>query len=209
MFIVRPFGADSSIRSALGFMSLTSRWGALMFPGITVLTRDLNDFRAIHRVILKQKRAGKFDLNKFIQKENDDPIADELADMFGGSRGDYNKQVMSFWQRYGSMVRYFNLFSAEDELPVSRYRDIIFSPTIRLRNNEPNDLQCHDVRHVRIKNAAWYRSFSENTLSKAEYTDVSKLYASTKMRWWMTGLGSPARRRCSEHRRTSENSNSL
>jgi hypothetical protein len=193
VFIVEPFGADSSIRSALGFMSLTSRWGALMFPGITVLTRDLQDLRAMHFVIVNQKRTNMFEPGRFMRKETDDLIADQLVSILkSGTRRDYNKQVMSYWQRYGSMVRYFNLFQSDEVPSVSRFRELVFSQNPRFSSGEPNDLQAKDVRAIRVSNAAWYRSFSDAVISKMDMSDIQKAFAEPNIRWWLTGFDSPA-----------------
>ncbi len=192
VFIVEPFGADSSIRSALGFMSLTSRWGAIMFPGITVLTRDLQDLRAMHLVIANQRRAKNFDPAMFMRKEADDIIADQLASILKTGTGrDYNKQVMSYWQRYGSMVRYFNLFQSDEVPTLERYREIVFSPNIRFSSGEPNDLQAKDVRAVRITNSSWYRSFCDSSLNASELRDIRQVYLNADIRWWLTGLDCP------------------
>jgi hypothetical protein len=55
LFIVQPFQKDSDIRSALGFMSLASRWGDHLFPGITVLTRDLYAVQAMHQIATEMR----------------------------------------------------------------------------------------------------------------------------------------------------------
>jgi hypothetical protein len=50
MFLVEPYAPEPSIRSALGFLALSTRWANLLFPGITVLTRDFFHLELLHRV---------------------------------------------------------------------------------------------------------------------------------------------------------------
>jgi len=165
-----------------------------MFPGITVLTRDLNDIRAMHRIIARKRQEGKFDLGKFRKKETDDEIAVELVNLLRkGAPSDY-KQVMGYWQRYGSIVRYFNVIQANEVPSIGRYRDIIFGE-VRPKREEPFDHQDErkHVRGIRVENSEWYRRFRITT-QRAEVSSagVSGLLSNAKLNWWITGMDMPS-----------------
>lgn len=193
MFVVAPFGKDSSIRSALGFMSLTSRWGSLMFPGITVLTRDLQELRAIHSVILDQKKKPNFDPKAIMHKSADESVEKKLIEILGPEKmKGYKRQVMSYWQRYGSIVLYFDLFKSDAVPTVDRYRNIIFDKNIKFRSNEPNDNEKSPVsRRIRIENSTWYRDFVDNFFPKINLADIESTLNTSEIHWWLTGMKKP------------------
>lgn len=204
MFIVEPFEKGPSIRSSLGFMSLTSRWGSLMFPGITVLNRDFHDIWAIHRVIKRFKDEGR-SLNYLKTKDADDLYAAELKKIleFDGSKDKF-KQQMSYWQRYGSFVEYFDLFGAT-KVPsdIKSYRNIVFldeDPKV----GQPNDIPTKDIfaekrrlsRAVRIENSNWYGSFRNDLVSNSLLPETSNDILNNENKlWWITGLEKPSRLR--------------
>ncbi len=193
MFIVTPFGKDSSIRSALGFMSLTSRWGSLMFPGITVLTRDLHELQAIHSVIIEQKKKSGFDPKIIMHKSADELVEKKLIEIIGAEKmKGYKRQVMSFWQRYGSIVLYFDLFKSDFVPTVDRYRKIIFDNEIKFKTNEPNDKKQSPInRKVRIENATWYRDFVDGYISNVNLDDIDSTLKINEIHWWFTGMKKP------------------
>src|SRR5437868_7912779 len=57
-FIVEPYLKPTTIRSPLGFMSQATYWAQLLFPGITVLTRDFLHIELLLRELRRCKKAG-------------------------------------------------------------------------------------------------------------------------------------------------------
>lgn len=114
MFIVQPFQRQASIRSILGFMSLATRWGDYLFPGITVLTRDLHDVKAIHETAIKM---GVGDSPRkryeFQRPATDHKIAYTLSKLLSRENMRFSPnqltQRMTYWQRYGSLINHFGL----------------------------------------------------------------------------------------------------
>src|SRR5205823_2451523 len=108
---VKPFRKDPDIRSVLGFMSLASRWGNYLLPGVTVLTRDLYAVQAMHQIAIQMKAWDRARRPVFQRKSTDFRIARRLKHNLHG-RVDRDKsflQVMSYWQRYGSLFQHFDL----------------------------------------------------------------------------------------------------
>lgn len=200
MFIVKPFIKAPSVRSALGFMSLTSRWGSIMFPGITVLTRDLNDILALHQLIQAKKKNNKFEFSKFKSKDTDNEVADTLVRIL--KKGNRKKflQTMSYWQRYGSILSYFDFFNSQCEFSdIKNLRKIIFDNNFRPKNKYPNDFYSEvkkKARNIRIENADWYRDFrvklhEESQTFSAQVLTKEFLRQRPLFSWWITGLNAP------------------
>jgi hypothetical protein len=80
MFIVLPFVRETGIRSIPGFMSLATKWADYLFPGITVLTRDLHDVKAMHKVAVQMKVAEfPHRRSEFQRHDTDRKIAGHLS----------------------------------------------------------------------------------------------------------------------------------
>jgi hypothetical protein len=58
-FIIEPYLKASTVRSPLGFMSLATHWAQLLFPGITVLTRDFLHLELLLRELRRRNRSGE------------------------------------------------------------------------------------------------------------------------------------------------------
>jgi|LULF01.1.fsa_nt_gb hypothetical protein len=81
MFFIKPFRKTPSVRSSLGFMTISSRWAGVLFPGLTVLTRDLVVLQAMHKAYLelKSEKPG-FGIKEFAAYKNRNLVeSDELA----------------------------------------------------------------------------------------------------------------------------------
>jgi len=159
-----------------------------MFPGITVLTRDLNDIMAMYKLIQSKKSKNLLDVGKFKSKDNDKDIVQVLkADLGKDKKYD---QVMSFWQRYGSLVSYFQFFNSTESLSYKRMKTIIFE-NVRVKAGEPNDLldeKKKRVRPIRIDNANWYRSFRKKLQIEITSNHVPSILKSRSLYWWITGM---------------------
>jgi hypothetical protein len=186
-FLIKPFEKQTSIRSVLGLMSIATKWGDYLFPGITVLTRDLHDVAALHRFI------GKNDLwppspafQKVSRRSSDKKVGVELARILRANRLPIPitlTQQMTFWQRYGSFFKYFDLISRGKSRSIDSYRRLVFSGTLQ---RIPDDAR---QRGRRIRHFEWYRAHRARLLVNL-HEDVTKLRARS---WWLTGEDTPPR----------------
>jgi len=191
MFIVQPFAKQTSIRSILGFMSLATRWGDHLFPGITVLTRDLHDVKAMHEVAASmQVIKSPVQRAQFQRPETDVKIARRLTKLLQGERISVPPgeliQRMSYWQRYGSLIEHFGLLDTVHPKSVQGYRNMIFGDGFGTGKDEP------EIRKRRIRHFNWYRKNRPKVT--AEATEVHSLFRGPQgawRRWWLTGLNPP------------------
>jgi hypothetical protein len=193
MFIVQPFQRQTSIRSILGFMSLATRWGDYLFPGITVLTRDLHDVKAIHETAIAM-RVGESPRKRheFQRPETDRKIAYTLSKLLSRENMRFSPnqltQRMTYWQRYGSLISHFGLLDEKRTKSVDGYREMIFSDRCGPANEEPA------IRRRRITHFKWYRHNRHNIPTVAG-DDVHRLFVGQTgswRHWWLTGLRPPA-----------------
>lgn len=192
LFYVEPFEKGESIRSALGFMSLTSRWGSVLFPGITVLTRDLYDVLALHLIAIKEMNSRRPNWNYFRSKENDKRVAQILTSHFGPDPKRGYRQRMTYWQRYGSLLNHFNMLTSPKALSLQGYRRLIFDPNFRPRKGQPWERNAAQ-RETRVTNALWYRTRGHEIQYDIDESNLSRIFNDQLRYWWMTGLEAPAR----------------
>jgi hypothetical protein len=187
LFLIKPFVRDTSLRSALGFMSLATRWGDFLFPGITVLTRDLYDVRAIHAVASDMR--GKAPSNLFARlrrREVDRLVGRRLVRILRQHRLPKPKrptQQMTFWQRYGSLFEYFGVLRLRRMRSLPSYREMIFDG--RRSWAEPSGARARRIRHFN-----WYRRRRDQLLVDLVPDGVASQLR--PRRWWLTGRGAPA-----------------
>lgn len=193
MFIVQPFQRQTSIRSILGFMSLATRWGDYLFPGITVLTRELHDVKAMHETAISMGVADSPRRRyEFQRPTTDRKIASTLSKLLSRENVRFSRneltQRMTYWQRYGSLVNHFGLLNERRAKSVEGYREMIFSNQLGSANEEPG------VRRRRITHFKWYRHNRHN-IPTVGADDVQRLFigqTGSWRRWWLTGLRPPA-----------------
>lgn len=174
-------------------MSLATRWGDYLFPGITVLTRDLHDVKAIHETAIRMDVANSPRRRYEFQRPATDPtIARELSKVL--SRENIQKssseltQQMTYWQRYGSLVDHFGLLDQKRPKSVDGYRKMIFQDRLGLAKDEPR------IRRRRISNFRWY-SRNRGKVFAIQPTDIQHLFrgeTGSWRRWWLTGMKPPA-----------------
>jgi hypothetical protein len=194
LFIVQPFQKDSDIRSALGFMSIASRWGDYLFPGITVLTRDMYAIQAMHHVAV-QMRAWEPDHRiAFRRRTTDSRIARRLsralAEVGRQRPADKLLQVMTYWQRYGSLFVHFGLLENRRPRSIGWYRDLAFAPH--------RDVIGRDEPHLRHRRLAHFRWYDRNRHRLADVPEGApeRLFRGPDGKWrlwWLTGRGCPER----------------
>jgi hypothetical protein len=192
--MVRSFKSEGSIRSVLGFMSLATRWGDHLFPGITVLTRDLHDVKAIHETAIRMGVADSPRKRHEFQRPVTDPkIARDLSKILSCENIRLSSkeltQQMTYWQRYGSLVDHFGLLDQKRTKSVEGYRGMIFRNRQGPAKDEPK------VRKRRIRHFNWYRQNRKNVFS-IQLPDIRKLFKGETgawRRWWLTGLTPPAK----------------
>jgi hypothetical protein len=192
LFYVEPFEKGETIRSALGFMSLTSRWGNLLFPGITVLTRDLHDVWALHTVAIEEMNRKRPNFSQFRTKNTDKRVADVLKSRFGLDPRRSYTQRMTYWQRYGSLLNHFNMLTSAKALSIKGYRQLVFDADHRPRKNEPWE-KNPTQRATRIANAAWYRKHGSGIQDNINAANLDVVLNDDVRYWWLTGLEAPAR----------------
>jgi len=193
MFIVQPFVKETGIRSILGFMSLATKWGDYLFPGITVLTRDLHDVKAMHEVAVQMEVAEVPPRRaEFQRHDTDRKIAGHLSrdlkrEGVNIASGELI-QRMSYWQRYGSLIDHFDILSDRRPRSIDSYRKMIFEKSFGPGKDIP------EVRKRRIRHFKWYRN------NRAKLMDEPKQMGTwfrgeqgAWRRWWLTGLNPPAK----------------
>jgi hypothetical protein len=193
-FIVRSFKKESSIRSVLGFMSLATRWGDHLFPGITVLTRDLHDVKALHETAIRMGATNSpRKLFEFQRRSTDPLVARELSKILARENIKISfrelTQQMTHWQRYGSLIHHFGLLDQKHSKSVDGYRMMIFRDRFGPASDEPT------LRKRRMKHFRWYRQNRANIFA-IQPIDVQYLFrheAGAWKRWWLTGLNPPAK----------------
>lgn len=175
-------------------MSLATRWGDHLFPGITVLTRDLHDVKAIHETAVRMGVADSPRRRYAFQRPATDPkIARDLSKILSResirrSSKDLTQQ-MTYWQRYGSLVDHFGLLDQKRPKSVEGYRKMIFLDRLGGSKDEPQ------IRRRRIRHFNWYRQNRKN-VSSIQPADIRKLFRGETgawKRWWLTGLKPPAK----------------
>lgn len=175
------------LRSALGFMSAATRWGDYLFPGITVLTRDLHDVVALHQVYCERlARRDHPPLRLLSGQRWDFAVGQELGRVlkrYKIPRPARLTQQMTYWQRYGSFFRYFQLIKRRKTGTVDSYRRMVFSRDTGSVAEDPQR------RRRRIRHFEWYRTHRRHLLANLAEpgTDLNG------RRWWLTGLGAPSR----------------
>ncbi len=192
MFFIQPFQRQTSIRSILGFMSLATRWGDYLFPGITVLTRDLHDVKAIHETAIEMGvRESPRKRHEFQRPATDRRIACTLSKLLSRENMRFSPnqltQRMTYWQRYGSLINHFNLLDEHRTKSVSGYRDLLFGGRLISANEEPA------TRRRRITHFNWYRRNRHN-IHTVVVNDAHRSFAGKRgswRRWWLTGLRPP------------------
>lgn len=180
MFLIEPYVSEPSIRSALGFMGLSSRWANVLFPGITVLTREFLQLELLHREMCRLRRSGK----------SRERVESELAkrSMHRALEAEFNHKrdpestddavtKMTYWQRYASMVRHFKLWESRKALSSSELHDLVFKRSIPVRHRALK-VEAPEARSRRINHTVWYGQHREKEC-------VQKL-------WWVRGEFSPA-----------------
>jgi hypothetical protein len=194
MFVVQPFRKEPSIRSVLGFMSIATRWGDYLFPGITVLTRDLHDVQAMHLIAVEMSAWKPHHRHEFQTSKTDQKIARRLSQILG-KKGIHRKpetlvQKMSYWQRYGSLFDHFDLLTEKRAFSVEKYRRMIFDPEQPGPGKDDEASRKRRIRHFR-----WYNRYCNRILDNLdEYDDVSlglQGRAVNWKRWWLTGRHAP------------------
>ena len=194
MFVVQPFRKDPDIRSVLGFMSIASRWGHYLFPGITVLTRDLYAVQAMHQVAIRMRAWEPRGRVRFQKRSTDAAIARQLKRILpAGRRDDDAKllQVMTYWQRYGSLFQHFGLLTERRHRSIRGYRQMIFA-------SRPEELgeDTKSVQRRRITHFEWYRRHRRRLVDAPTGDGGRGLLHGPHgqwRRWWLTGLGAPPR----------------
>lgn len=193
MFVVQPFRKEPTIRSVLGFMSIATRWGDYLFPGITVLTRNLYAVQAMHEIAIEMDAWKPHRRHEFQRRKTDFKIAHRLARILAkkGIKKDPETliQKMSYWQRYGSLFEYFDLLSQNHTWSAKTYQRLIFDPTHRLFGQDHSAFRNRRVRHF-----AWYDQHRDRALSTIEHNKVSGVFRGkwgNWKRWWLTGANGP------------------
>jgi hypothetical protein len=175
-------------------MSLATRWGDHLFPGITVLTRDLHDVKAIHETAIRMGVANSPRKRHEFQRRATDPVvARELSKILARENIRLSSrellQGMTYWQRYGSLVDHFGLLEQKRPKSVDGYRMMIFQDRFGPANDEPT------IRRRRIKHFKWYRQNRANVfaIQPANVQELFRGEAGAWRRWWLTGLNPPAK----------------
>jgi hypothetical protein len=193
MFVVQPFRKEPSIRSVLGFMSIATRWGDYLFPGITVLTRNLYAVQAMHQIAIEMRAWEPHRRHEFQSRKTDGKIARRLSEILA-KKGIQRKpetliQKMTYWQRYGSLFEFFDLLSQKRASSVNAYQQIIFDPNHPLSGNDQKTFQSRRIRHF-----GWYDRHRDRALANIRYDDVMSVFRGkwgNWKRWWLTGAKVP------------------
>jgi hypothetical protein len=186
LFIVQPYLKASTIRSPLGFMSLATYWAQLLFPGITVLTRDFRHVELLHRELRRHKTVGvpreKIDealrspaLHKRLEKEYRQRV---------GRETDAAITKVTYWQRYRSLFDYFGLWNAPRLLRRTELWALVFAPRVPAEFRSWAVAEKADHRRRRISHTRWYLRF-RNGLREANGR------VGPAVLWWVTGEGGP------------------
>jgi hypothetical protein len=192
MFVVYPFRKDPDIRSVLGFMSLSTRWGDYLFPGITVLTRDLYAVQAMHQVAVRMKAWEPAHRAEFQRQSTDSKIARQLSRNLPPDRRDDDvrlQQQMTYWQRYGSLFSHFGLLQDRRKRSVRWYQRLIFDPSLPRVGEDSAAL-----RHRRVTHFRWYRRNRSRLIDPPLEDRGRRLFRGASgswRRWWLTGHGAP------------------
>jgi hypothetical protein len=175
-------------------MSIATRWGEHLFPGITVLTRDLHIIQAMHQVAIEMSAWEPARFAQFQSSATDVPISRRLSDILQPKRGYIHphnlRQKMSYWQRYGSLFQHFALLSKRRALSTRGYRDLIFDPYYGPVGTDSLDLRRKRVRHFR-----WYDEHRDRFLENVDQQNVSAIFKGNGgawRRWWLTGIDPPS-----------------
>ena len=184
-FIIEPYLKATTVRSPLGFMSLATYWAQLLFPGITVLTRDFLHVELLLRELRCHKRATE-PREKILSALRSATLHARLEREYRRHVGDNQNQAITkvtYWQRYASMFDYFGLWNAPRALSREDLRRIVFSA------HTPSEFQAwtprEDVvaRQRRIRNTLWYSNFQDQ---------LREAGGPARVLWWVTGEGGSA-----------------
>lgn len=180
MFLIEPYVTEPSIRSALGFMGLSSRWANVLFPGITVLTREFLQLELLHREMCRLRRSGK----------SRERVESELAkrSMHRALETEFNRKrdpesagdavtKMTYWQRYASMARHFKLWESRKALSSWELHDLVFRRSIPTRHRALK-VEAPEVRSRRINHTGWYSQHRDK--------------GCVRKTWWVRGEFSPS-----------------
>lgn len=142
-------------------MSLASQWGEFLFPGVTVLTRHPLHLRLLQLEYLKvwKKTGDSREAFRHLRKRSVHRKLEKLARTTLNEDSNKPETKMTYWQRYGSMFKYFKLDKATKALSITDIRSIVYSPTIPRKHR----LWCIEdpvMRRRRVSHVAWYESFT-------------------------------------------------
>jgi hypothetical protein len=191
MFLIKPFQAPTTIRSSLGFMSLATRWGEYLFPGITVLTRDVRDLKVMHDIALEVGLDGtpSSALQKFQSRESDEKIARRLKELLRKEKIEKPlaplTQQATYWQRYGNTFNYFKLFTVRRSRDRETFTNLIFS------NSPPFPNENVTARKRRVRHFKWYRDFRKNLRRLDNEHDANRFLKGSHnilRRWWLAPM---------------------
>ena len=183
MFIVEPLAAESTIRSPLGFMSLSTKWGNILFPGVTVLTTNFVQLSLLLHEYkkLKDEKKSNNSIKDILKSENTHRRLEKEWRRIR-KEDDLVKTRMTYWNRYGSMFNYFQLDKNYKKLirktPIAtaaRLYKVVF------QKNDTYSEKRKDARNRRIQHARRYSKI-ENWIQKS--IDEKNYRA---LQWWVVG----------------------
>jgi hypothetical protein len=97
-------------------------------------------------------------------------------------------QVMTYWQRYGSLFLHFGLLENRKPRSIEWYRDLVFAPR---REDIGQDIPA--LRRRRLSHFRWYQR-NRNRLAEISDGAPDRLFRGEDgrwRRWWLTGEGAP------------------
>lgn len=166
-------------------MSLATYWAQLLFPGITVLTRDFLHVELLLRELRRHKRAGESQ-QRVLAALGSVALHTRLEREYRRCVGDNRDRAttkMTYWQRYASMFDYFDLWKAPRALSSEDLHRIVFSLRTPSEFQEWTRREDVAARQRRIQNTRWYLSFQRRLRDAG---------GSQGVLWWVTGEGGPS-----------------
>lgn len=186
MFIVEPYTRNSGIRSPLGFLSLATNWARRLFPGITVLTRDFLHVELLHQEMRRLSRKGfsQWKVKEVLKSRQTHRRLEMEANRIK-KENDPSMTKMTYWQRYGSLFKYFRLQDAPRILRAKDVSKIVFQRGIPGEHQGwlKEDLES---RRRRINHLRWFETFYPLIERPSPDGKISG-----NVRWWITGIGTP------------------
>src|SRR5262249_17511898 len=151
----------STIRSPLGFMSQATYWAQLLFPGITVLTRDFLHVELLHRELRRQKNHGvpREKIDQMLRSPALHRRLDQEYKHRVGRETDTTITKVTYWQRYSSLFNYFRLWDAPRLLRRTELGSLVFDPRVPVEFRSWAVSEKADRRRRRISHTRWYLSF--------------------------------------------------